>query len=100
MATFQFVNKKGYTASGTATFGSVAANATADVTVSFGVTFPDNPIVLCCLSSSSAAGAFGKCACSVVSTTKTGATLRFFNGDTSARSPGVIWVAFNPYPRY
>ena len=100
MASSQLVNKKGYTDSGTVAFNSVAANTTKDVSVTFRVTFPDKPIVLCSINSSSTAGAFGKCACSVVSVTTTGATLRFFNGDTSARSPGASWVAFNPYPIY
>lgn len=100
MATFQFVNQKGYADSGSVTFDTVAANSTKDVNITFSVKFPDTPIVICSINSSSTAGAFGKCVCSVVNVTTTGATLRFFNGDTTARAPGASWVAFNPYPRY
>ena len=100
MASTQLTNKKGYADSGKISFGSTAANSTKDVSITFRVTFPDTPIVVCCLDSASTAGAFGKCVCAVQSVSTTGATLRFFNGDTAARAPGAYWVAFNPYPIY
>lgn len=72
---------------------SVASGATADVDISFNKTFLVDPNVVVGFKSSSTAGTFGRCTCSVMTTTTTGCSLRVFNGDTTARSPALIWTA-------
>ena len=78
---------------GTADPGSTAANTYKDVSVTFSKTFADVPNVVVGFNSNSTAAAFGRCSCSVASITKTGCVLRFFNGDTVTRHPGIRWIA-------
>lgn len=72
---------------------SVSAGSYIDRTVSFGTTFSSNPYVVAAFTSSSTAGAFGRCTCAVHSITTTGCKIRVFNGDTTQRSPGLYWIA-------
>ena len=72
---------------------SVAAGDTHDYSISFTKTFRTAPTVIACFQSTSSAGAFGNCTLGVVSTTVSGATIRMFNGDGSARGPNIDWIA-------
>lgn len=72
---------------------SVASGATADVNITFGKTFLVPPSVVVGFQSSSTAGAFGRCTCSVMTIETTGCSLRVFNGDTTTRAPSLMWVA-------
>ena len=76
--------------------GSTAGGATNDGSVTFDKAFKAGtvPIVVICFNTASTAGAFGRCAVSVMETTNTGFTFRFFNGDTSNRNPGFSYIAF------
>ena len=73
--------------------GTVAANTYTDVPVSFTKTFETVPTVLLTIQSSSVAGGMGRTMASAINATKTGFTLRFFNGDTSGRTPYCVWLA-------
>lgn len=72
---------------------SVASGATADVNITFGKTFLVPPSVVVGFQSSSTAGAFGRCTCSVMTIETTGCSLRVFNGDTTVRAPSLMWTA-------
>lgn len=74
---------------------TVAAGSYTDITVSFGKTFSSTPNVVVGFYSTSTAGTFGRCCCSVHSITTTGCKIRFFNGDSSARQPSFYWIATN-----
>lgn len=78
---------------GTITGSSINANSYADYTVTFSEAFESVPVVMACFQSTSTAGYFGRCTVAVVSTTKTGCTIRVFNGDSSARGPNINWIA-------
>ncbi len=66
-----------------------------DATVTFNKTFATAPLVICGFATGATAGAFGRCSCSATSITTTGCTIRFFNGDTTTRSPSVYWIAIS-----
>lgn len=55
--------------------------------------FTNPPTVVCGFWSGSTAGTFGRCCVASYDVTKTGCTARFFNGDSSARSPQITWIA-------
>lgn len=75
------------------TGSSIAAGDTKDYEISFTKPFKNAPTVIACFQSTSSAGAFGNCTLGVVSTAVSGATIRVFNGDGSARGPNINWVA-------
>lgn len=72
---------------------SVNSNSYTDKTISFSPAFQNAPTVSATFWTSSTAGGFGRCVVAIVSVTTSGATLRIYNGDTSARSPNVYWTA-------
>lgn len=73
---------------------SVAAGGYTDFAVTFPTAFHSAPIVVVGLETESGAGAFGRCVVAVTGTvTATGFTARVYNGDSSARSPRVSWIA-------
>ena len=75
-------------------YSSIATNAYADKTISFGSgTFSSTPNVVACLSTSGTAGNIGKVSVSVFNVSTTGATIRVFNNRGSALSPAVEWIA-------
>lgn len=77
--------------------GNTAAGSYVDVAVTFPAAFAEGttPAVVVGFASASTAGTFGRCSCAVVTgtVTNTGFTLRFFNGDSSNRNPGFVWIA-------
>ena len=75
------------------TIGTVAANTCTDVPVSFSKTFEEIPTVMLTIRSSSTAGGMGRTMASAINATTTGFTLRFFNGDSSDRTPYCQWLA-------
>lgn len=73
---------------------SVTNGSYLDVSVTFPQAFASAPIVVVCFETESGAGAFGKCVASVYDTpTTTGFTARIYNGDTTNRSPRLVWIA-------
>lgn len=75
--------------------GGQAGGTCSDHEVTFPTPFAEDtvPVVVVSFRTSSSAPTFGNCTCSVHSKTNTGFTIRFFNGDTSNRSPGFDWIA-------
>ena len=75
--------------------GSISSGSYKDVTINFATPFQSNtvPIVVAGFWSTSTAGSFGRCCCSVSACTNTSFTIRVFNGDSSARSPALRWIA-------
>ena len=75
--------------------GGQAGGTCSDHDVTFPTPFAEGtvPVVVVSFRTSSSAPTFGNCTCSVHSKTNTGFTIRFFNGDTSNRSPGFDWIA-------
>lgn len=78
------------------TLGNTSSGSYKDGSVTFPKPFAAGsvPIVVISFRSSSTAGTFGRCCVSVLSTDNTGFTFRFFNGDSSARSPDYTYIAF------
>lgn len=72
---------------------SVSAGSYKDYAVTW-TALSSVPTVVVGFSTSSTAGAFGKCCVAVKtdSITKTGCTFRLFNGDSTARSPNISWI--------
>lgn len=81
--------------SGTKDCSNVSAGSYKDFAVTFGKTFTATPTVVVGFVTNSDAGAFGKCCCAALlsSLSKTGFTIRVYNGDTSGRSPRCSWIA-------
>ncbi len=77
--------------------GNVSGGSYKDFPVEFPAPYPEEnaPIVLASFATTSTAGNFGRCCCGVLDVTSAGFTLRFFNGDSSARNPGFQWIALN-----
>ena len=69
------------------------ANSYHDFTVTFNHTYTSYPHVVVGFYSTSTAAAFGGLSCAVNSITKTGCKIRVFNNTSTARSPGVEWIA-------
>ena len=67
-----------------------------DVKITFPTAYQSVPFVSVCFETSSTAGNFGRCCCAVLSdsVTKTGFTVRCYNGDSSNRGPYVRWMAY------
>ena len=61
--------------------------------VDFDVEFSSVPQVVVGLSTNSAAPEYGGISVAVVSTSRTGFTLRFFNTDNTNREPAARWIA-------
>lgn len=63
----------------------------------FNVTFPEafgaTPSVMVCLKSASTGSGMGKVSCSAINESKTGFTIRAFNGDSTGREPDYRWIA-------
>lgn len=63
----------------------------------FNVTFPEAfgtaPDVMVCLKSASTGSGMGKISCSAINESKTGFTIRAFNGDSTGREPDYRWIA-------
>lgn len=74
---------------------SVSANSYTDVAVTFSKAMSGTPIVVCCVVSTSTAGAIGSITATVTSTSTTGFTCRIFNAGSTARTPAVNWIAMN-----
>lgn len=72
---------------------SVPANDYKDVNISFGRTFTAEPAFTVNFLTGTTAGAFGRCSLAVNSVTTTSAIVRVFNGDTTARTPSLRWIA-------
>lgn len=64
-----------------------------DVSVTFDVEFSSVPQVVVGLSTTSAAPEYGYISVAVVSTSRTGFTLRFFNNGNGPREPAARWIA-------
>ena len=75
------------------TGSSVPRGDYVDYDISFTKPFSSAPTVIACFQSTSTAGNFGRCTLGVVSVSVSGATIRVFNGDESARGPNVDWIA-------
>lgn len=75
--------------------GSISGGSYKDVTIDFTKPFLSNtvPVVVAGFWSTSTAGSFGRCCCSVSACTNTSFTIRVFNGDSSARAPALRWIA-------
>lgn len=73
---------------------NVPANAYADFSINFGKTI-DDPFIIVGFMSGSTAAAMGRLAVGVASQTTTGFVARVWNSDTSARSPGLRWLAMD-----
>ena len=80
---------------GQITGGSVSPGNHEDWEVTFDEAFSSTPYVVVGFITNATEGAFGKCSCAAVlsSVSKTGFTLRVYNGDTSNRSPKCNWFA-------
>lgn len=80
---------------GQITGGSVTAGSIADWTVSFEKAFASTPYVVVGFVTNADQGAFGQCCCAALlsSISRTGFTVRVYNGGTSGRSPRCHWVA-------
>lgn len=72
---------------------NATANAYTDVSISFGKTYTEVPIVVVGFYSNSTAAAFGGLAVAVNSITTTGCNVRVFNSTSTGRTPEVRWVA-------
>lgn len=72
---------------------TVAGNSYTDIPVTFQKKYSSPPAVVACVSSGSTDGAIGSIAVSVNGPTETGFTLRVFNAGSSARQPGIRWIA-------
>lgn len=72
---------------------SVTANGYKDYTVTFPVTFAKTPTVVAIFGGSSTAAAMGNCSIGLLSASTTGATIRIWNNDSTARTPTVHWIA-------
>lgn len=81
--------------SGAFTAASTDGGTYTDTQVTFPTAFASPPNVVVGFRTGSTAAAFGHCSCAVVpgSITTTGCTIRFFNGDTTARLPEITWIA-------
>ena len=88
-----FAKDCGVQAGALAAQGNIEAGAYRDNAIAFPLAFKAAPVVVACFVSSSSAGEFGRCVCSVHSVTATGFTIRTFNGDSSNRNPGYAWTA-------
>ncbi len=64
-----------------------------DFPVTFNKPFDEVPVVVAGFYSKSEGPGFGKCTLSVKDITKTGFTIRFFNGDINPRGPAYRWIA-------
>ena len=75
--------------------GTISVNASAytDKAITFTPAFTNTPAISATFWTNSTSGTFGRCTLSVVSVSNTGATIRVFNGDSSSRSPNVLWMA-------
>ena len=79
----------------TGTTGSIAVSASAytDKAITFSPAFTSTPAMIVSFYTSSTAGTFGRCSVAVSAISRTGATIRVYNGDTGQRSPNVYWTA-------
>lgn len=79
---------------GTTSSISVNASAYVDTSVTFSSAFSHVPFVICSILSESTGAGTGRMVASAINATKTGFTIRLFNGDTSTRAPAVTWLAY------
>lgn len=78
---------------GYASIGSVPANGYTDVYIAFSANMSGVPTVVCSLVSTSTAGAIGSLEAAAIETTESGFTARVFNAGSTARSPGLNYIA-------
>lgn len=80
---------------GEADAGTVAANSTKDVDVTFNYTFLEPPIVVAVLQLSATEGVLAEVGVSLRAPgwTRTGCKLRFYNNTGSGQTPDAFWVA-------
>lgn len=72
----------------------VAAGDASDLrSVTFPTPYDSAPNVVVGFGTTTSAGGFGRCSVAVNSVSATGFTYRIFNGDTTARNPGICWIA-------
>lgn len=75
----------------------VGSNVPSGSYKNFNVTFPEAfgtaPDVMVCLKSASTSSGMGKVSCSAINESKTGFTIRAFNGDSTGREPDYRWIA-------
>lgn len=76
--------------------GATAGGSVDEIAIQFPEPFAQEttPVVVIGFKSSSSAANFGKCSVAVVSASHLGFVFRFFNGDTSSRSPDYSYIAF------
>lgn len=73
--------------------GSVPANAYVDVPITFGSPMKGTPYVFTNMASSSTSPTMGSFETSAIDPSKTGCTVRVFNNTSSARTPGIRYLA-------
>lgn len=80
---------------GTTPGGSVASGAYFDEVITFANPFNATPTVVVGFTTNADQGNFGRCCCAAVlsSLSKTGFTIRTYNGDSQSRSPRCSWIA-------
>lgn len=73
----------------------LSSSSYVDREITFPVAYAEGttPHVVAGFFTASTAGSFGRCCVSVHTVTNVGFTMRFFNGDSSARSPQATWIA-------
>lgn len=72
----------------------VPAGSASDLrSVTFPTPYDSAPNVVVGFISTTSAGGFGRCSVAVNDISATGFTYRIFNGDTTARNPGICWIA-------
>ena len=71
----------------------VAAGTYTDITVSFATNFTVAPEVVVGLRSTSTGSGIGCVSVAAFGISKTGFTIRVFNGDVSSRQPSISWIA-------
>jgi len=81
--------------SGFVAAANISSGSLRTITVKFDTAFTTAPVVMLTLSSGSTAGSNGRVGCGIVpgSITTSGFQCKIWNGDSSARSPGLYWLA-------
>ena len=72
---------------------TTGAGAYSNHVFSYSKEFSGGPSVYVTFNTTSTAGAFGKCSCSVANVSTTSCDVRFFNGDTTTRIPSLALLA-------
>ncbi len=78
---------------GTVTGITASPNSYIDKTVTFNRVFDAPPMVVACLQSGSTGSNVGQISVACNNITRTGFTVRVFNGSSNTRTPYVNWIA-------